>query len=156
MFSLLMLILTFILFFTIFVSPLFYAVILLLVRGYVIFHLTVSSIMPGLISLLILLVYYRAIIILICYVCSISPNVSYEKVSTLSSTRVFIFCLVIRSAVSIAIPTQFSTSFSNLQLVSFFYSYLGSSMLLFICGIMLLVLFFCSLYTHVSSPFRSV
>lgn len=140
-------------------SPLFYMVILLIVSLLLVYTLVVYSALSGLLGLLILLVYYGAILILISYVCSVSPNVNYDLFGFYSPVFWFRFALsVVPIATLFFWPSDFSFALSCpsvASLVSYFYSYLGAPSLIFICVVILIVLLFCSFYTYLSSPFRS-
>lgn len=150
-----MFILRVILFLIVLASPLFYSLILLFIRLFIISAATLYSVIPRLLGLLILLVYYGAIIILISYVCSVSPNLNYDFYRLSDPLFLAILTIACGSLISLFVPISV-ISFSPLILTSFFYSYAGSYCFVLVCIFMLVVLFFCSIYTQVSSPFRSV
>jgi hypothetical protein len=151
-----MFLLSFIFLFLVLTTPLFYALILLAVSLLVVCISVLGSSISSLLGLLILLVYYGAIIILISYVCSVSPNLNYDLLSVNNPVFISTLFLVGRSFLGVFLPGLSLSAPSSPLMVSFFYSLMGSFRFLLVCILIIIVLFFCSTYTQVSSPFRSV
>lgn len=150
MFSLL-LVLTITLF--VFKNSLYFTIILLTISVLTLSSLVINTLLNTLTAFMLVIVYVGAIIVLIGYICAISPNLVLEP--DYSITYLFVFLLFTFTILdSFSTPT-FNTS--TFTLVDFFYSYQGLFVfisLVFMLFITLLIV--TSQYSVPQGPFRSL
>lgn len=108
----------------------------------------------GLLLFAILLVYIGAMMIIIGYVCAVSPNPFYGP--SLSPLLSIILSFLVRSTAYFSFdyfnPITISTPFSS---VSYLYGFMGLSVFFTLVFYIFIVLYSASSFTQVNSPFRS-
>lgn len=137
----------------IFKNSLFYTMALLLISVSVLSYLVLFCYISTLTSLMLIIVYLGAMMILIGYICSISPNLNLEPNFTVLPFALFRCVLYILFDVFDSV----SVDSSNLNLVDYFYSIQG----LVIITTLVLILFITLLivtsqYLVPRGPFRSI
>ena len=140
--------------FFLFVYPnsIFYTVVLLFLSSVVLFNLVSLSVLSVLLTLLMIIVYAGAIMILIGYVCAVCPNLRFNPSIRYSLYSFFLPLLTLAVALRVSIP-----SFSSIpSLFPFFYSSFGG-VLFSVIVLMLFVtlLIVTSQYLAPKGPFRS-
>lgn len=136
----------------VFANTLYYTISLLLIAVVVLFWLTSFGFLSSLTIVIICIVYLGAIIILIGYVCAVSPNiklVSYHSFFTY-------FLLISLPVQSLVSSTTFSFTGLKFSIVEYFYC--SSGMLSFFTLIFMLfitLLIVTSQYVTPRGPFRS-
>ena len=153
-----MLVTSFVLIFLLFIFPnsLFYSLSLILFSSFVLIYLVTNSFLSLLVLFMFLIVYLGAIIILIGYICAISPNL------TLKSSWAFRFSgssLLFFSLFGILYPLIPSPSYSaSVDILSrFFYSSFGIFILIFlILCLFLTLLIVTSQFLSPKGPFRAI
>lgn len=139
------------------VSPLHFSILLISFSSLVVYHLVSFSHIPALIGLLILLVYLGAIIILLAYVCAVTPNLYFGSSVSITKFVLFLLSSLLFLCVNFCFFSSFSSSFSmSFSLPSFFYSCYGALSFFFVIIMMLVVMFVVSTSSQVRSPIRSV
>jgi hypothetical protein len=150
MFSLL-LVLTITLF--VFKNSLYFTIMLLTISVLTLSSLVINTLLNTLTAFMLVIVYVGAIIVLIGYICAISPNLVLEPDYSITYLFVSLF-FTFTILDSFSTPT-FNTS--TFTLVDFFYSYQGLFVfisLVFILFITLLIV--TSQYSVPQGPFRSL
>lgn len=135
----------------VFSNSLYYSIVLLFIIVYLLFFLVVNSLISTLTIIMFTVVYIGAIMILIGYVCAISPNIL-----TSPSYRYLYFLLLL--PVSFISPDFSSYGFfsRNNFLVDFFYRSYGAMLFFLIVFMLFLILLLVtSQYVAPSGPFRS-
>lgn len=137
----------------IFKNSLYFTIALLAISFIVLIYLALYTYLTFLTVFILIIVYVGAMIVLIGYICAVSPNLMLEpNYGTLYYSIVLLLAYTLFD--------QFNTSFFNsttVSLVDFFYSYQG----LFLFSFLVLILFVTLLivtcqYTVPNGPFRSV
>lgn len=138
---------------TLFPSTLVYTLCLVL---YVVFSasfLVTYDLVPGLIALLVTLVYVGAIIVIISYICAVSPNIKYYRtiLHNLSLLLFLVYSLValLGSIVLYTMPLDVSLTPSVL------FSDIGVIGLCLVCLFIVLVLMFATYVNPTAASFRS-
>lgn len=113
-----------------------------------------SSLLPSLSLFLIFLIYIGAIIVLIAYVCAITPNLLLSPFLNISFTSVvFPFILFFMLTPKL----QIFTSPLQLPLTDFFYRPFGASLLIVILLLLFVVLLIVTTqHSNPKGPFRSI
>lgn len=140
------------LFMLIFPSTLVYRLSLVCYVSFFCRILVFSSSLAGLLGLLILLVYVGAIIVIIRYICAVSPNIKYYF-----SIRLFVACflvfLVLLGAILLPYVTMpFSTSLLS---PSFIFRDVGVTVLIILSLFIILILIYSTYMSPVASSLRS-
>ena len=116
--------------------------------------LTANLILAPITSLILVIVYVGAIMILIGYICAVTPNPSLEP----SYTYVLPLLAILLSSLFLfpSSPLPYNVSSSPISLDSFFYSSYGLHLLaLIILMLLLILLISTSQHTVTKGPFRS-
>lgn len=137
----------------IFKNPLYYTMSLLIVSLLVLSYLALHTYLTFLTAFILVIVYVGAIMILIGYICAISPNLSVEP--DYSVVYYFLISLPLFFLFNYLDFSYFSTT--TFTIVDYFYSYQG----VFIFFILIIILFVTLLivttqYSVPKGPFRSV
>lgn len=107
------------------------------------------SLVSGLLGLLILLVYVGAIMVIVSYICAVSPNIKYSRSLSVGVICSFVCCLTL---LSLTLPSVTCPQPSPERLSpSFLFSDMGVWFVLVLCLFMLIVL----IYSTYTSPLRS-
>lgn len=134
-------------------NTMYFTLSLLVVTCFTVFVLTVNSLVQPLTGIMLLLVYLGAIIILIGYICAVSPNFITVKVTDFR-LKTFFFTILFLSFVC---PSYFILESSRVgSPISFFLNSFGVSSF-FLIAIMLFItlLIVTSQYLSPKGPFRS-
>ena len=147
--------LTFLVF--LFSSPLLYSLFLALFALIVVFHSVMNYSIIRLLGAVLLLVYLGSIIILIAYVCAVVPNLRYPSFTGGLWQRGFIILTAVLFSVGFNFigffPPEFI--FPSIRLPTFLYRVFGLLFFGIITLLILVVIYCCSLFTLIGSPFRS-
>lgn len=135
-------------------STLVYSLSLVLFVVVVLFYLVYSNLLAGLMALLLLLVYVGAMIIIIGYICAVSPNIKYEYTFT-SFLVLGLICLCFIGVVFFGLTYTY-TLVEDLLSPSFILTDLGILDLALLGLSMALVLMFATYSSSLNSSFRSV
>lgn len=137
----------------IFKNSLYFTIILLLISISTLCSLVVLTYMSTLTAFILVIVYVGAIIVLIGYICAISPNILLEPdYSNISIILILVFSFSLLG--SFDYPHFNSTRFT---LADFFYSYQGFFLFLTLVTILFLTLLIVtSQYSIPRGPFRSL
>lgn len=137
----------------IFKNSLYFTIILLVISISTLCSLVVLTYMSTLTAFMLVIVYVGAIIVLIGYICAISPNILLEPdYSNISIILILVFSFSLLS--SFDYPHFNSTSFT---LADFFYSYQGFFLFLTLVTMLFLTLLIVtSQYSIPRGPFRSL
>lgn len=139
----------------IFLTPLTISLLLVFSSLFLAFVVGLNFLSRGLLLFAILLVYIGAMIIIIGYVCAVSPNPFYGP--SLSPLLSVIFSTLLRLTIYFSFdyfhPITSSTPFSS---VSYLYGFIGLSVFFTLLFYIFIVLYSASSFTQVNSPFRSI
>lgn len=138
----------------VYVNTLYYSLILLLIVLSSIYFLVRNHIMHPLTILMLSIVYIGAIIILIGYICAISPNLILSPLS-LGITFYILFFIIINTTLSYSHSLVLDQHF--IPMTNYFYSSVGTpvfGLLVFILFMTLLIV--TSQYITPKGPFRAV
>lgn len=138
-----------------FQNPLFYSLSLVFLSSFAVFHLVFNSVIPASIGFILLLVYLGAILILFSYVCAVVPNLSYGSLSLSLRVVLVIVSFIIIFLLNFSL-FYFTSTIHSFNLVSYFYRTFGILSFLTTIIFILIILYSCSVFTQVSSPFRSI
>lgn len=137
----------------IFKNSLYFTMMLLAISIITLCSLVLNTSLASLTAFMLVIVYVGAMIVLIGYICAISPNLVLEPDYSL----VYVFILLFSSFFiidSFSTPSLNSTTFT---LVDFFYSYQGLFVFLSLVSILFLTLLIVtSQYSVPQGPFRSL
>ena len=137
----------------IFKNSLFYTIALLIITFLVLSYLALNRYLTFLSAFILIIVYVGAIIVLIGYICAISPNLVLEP----SYNNIFILSLILFFIIIFDSITFSTFSLTTSTIVDYFYSYQG----IYIFFVLVLILFITLLivtsqYSVPRGPFRSV
>lgn len=137
----------------IFPRTLVYSLSLVSFVSFLVVYTVYNSCIAGLLGLLIILVYVGAIIIMIRYICAVSPNIKYtlsfiHYISLLLFFFTFFICCLV--------PRVYLTSASSSFLTpSFFFTDVGLAILSILCLFIILLLIISTYIRPVASSLRS-
>lgn len=133
-------------------NTIYFTLSLLVVTCYVVFRLVSYSIIQSLTGVILLLVYLGAIMILIGYICAVSPNFITVKFAAPS------LVLLLVSSFGVLLPIPFSFEYSRVTSpLSFFFRRFGVHSFTVIAVILFITLLIVtSQYFSPKGPFRSV
>ena len=123
--------------------------------GYVSFLVTcivINSSIGGLIGLLVLLVYVGAIMIIISYICAVSPNIKY---CTSIGVMVLLFFIFVALLLSSVLPAPSSTPCVDTLTPSFLFTDLGLPVVIVLCLSIVLILIYSTYTSPIASSLRS-
>jgi uncharacterized membrane-anchored protein len=109
-------------FILIFPSTLVYRLALVIYVSFLVIYIVINSCVSGLLGLLILLVYVGAMMIMIRYICAVSPNMKY---SYSLGVRVVAFVTGVLITISLLLPGFSSTPSPDSLTPSFLFTDLG-------------------------------
>lgn len=137
----------------IFKNSLYYTISLLLISFIVLRSLALNTHLRFLTSFILIIVYCGAIIILIGYICAITPNLNLEP----DYTNIYYFILVLLSFFIFNNISFIRFNISEGSIVDYFYSYEGCFIFIILVSILFITLLIVtSQYTVPYGPFRSV
>jgi len=135
----------------VFVNSLYYSIVLLISIIRILFFLVSNSFINTLTIIIFLIIYIGAIIVLIGYVCAVSPNIITSPSFSYLSILLLLPLLVTSPSFS-----YFSLNLSNYSIVDYFYRSYGFSLFFLVIFILFLILILVtSQYVIPSGPFRS-
>ena len=138
----------------IYVNTLFYTIALLAVVVLLLYSLVANSIIHTLTMLMLLIVYVGAMIILIGYICAISPNL---MVNTTFSQSLYLFGFIPLMSLFFDSKRWLVTFSSGDYIRNYFYSSFGLISFLFVVFILFVTLLMVtSQYLAPKGPFRSI
>ena len=149
-----MLVFSFILFLVfsmlIFPSTIYYVLMLLSLRLFLLYSLASNYFISVLVFTMIIVVYVGAIIILVGYICAIRPNVYF-------SSRISTYLFLVPLFFPFLFPSTRSDSSLLVSLSSYFYTSHGRFIFLFlVLSLFITLLIVTSYYISSKGPFRSV
>ena len=134
-------------------NSLFFTMGLLLISILTLCYLTLRGYISSLTALIIVIVYVGAIIILVGYICAVSPNLYLEP--DYSFLYSFLLLRVFAGLTSSILNFNFSDS--TINLVDYFYSSYGLLMFLFLIFMLFICLLIVTSHDHSPrGPFRSI
>jgi len=134
-------------------NPLFYISALLITSIISFIYLVLNSFVSTLTGLILVIIYVGAIIILIGYICAVSPNLILKR--NYSYLYLWVFLLILYFITSTLTSSNFITS--TLTLTDYFYSLNGLISFLIITLILFITLLIVtSQFTSPKGPFRSI
>jgi hypothetical protein len=118
----------------IFKNSLYFTIALLIISIFTLAFLVLNTYLTALTGFMLVIVYVGAIIVLIGYICAVSPNLILEP------NYSFLFLIILLVSITLFISPIVNCRFNNtaLTLVDFFYSFQG----LFIFFTLIFILFF--------------
>lgn len=138
---------------TLFPSTLVYTACLVLYVVLLVTFLVAYNLVPGLIALLVTLVYVGAMIVIIRYICAVSPNIKYYQ-SIMHSIALIAYSLVCLITLVGSVTTS-SVAVEGSLTPSVFFSDIGVTFLGLICLFIVLVLMYSTYINPVASSFRA-
>jgi hypothetical protein len=140
------------LFMLLFPSTLVYSLVLVLYVSFLVVYMVINSSVSGLLGLLILLVYVGAMIIIIRYICAVSPNMKYSySVSVILVT----FITVLLIFLSLLLPRLGSTPNPDFLTPSFLFTDLGLWLVSILCLFIVIILMYSTYTSPIVSSLRS-
>jgi hypothetical protein len=137
----------------VFKNSLYFTIILLVISVLTLSSLVLNTYLSTLTAFMLVIVYVGAIIVLIGYICAISPNLVLEPDFRLTSPFILVFSLFLFFD-GFKVPTF---NLSTFTLVDFFYSYQGLFVFLSLVFMLFLTLLIVtSQYSVPQGPFRSL
>ncbi len=136
-----------------FPRTLVYSLCLVLYVSLLVVSIVFQSFVRGLLGLLLLMVYVGAMIVIISYICAVSPNIKYTH-SLLSSLGSLVFAL--SAFLSLFLSTYHPRKVFSFTSPSFMFTDTGMWFLLVVALFIVLVLMFSTYISPVASSLRSV
>ena len=136
----------------VFPSTIVYSLRLVLYVTYLVVYIVRYSFVRGLLGLLILLVYVGAIIVIIRYICAVSPNIKYTYSLSVVALAAFMLCL---SSVSFTLSSVTLPPPSETLSPSFLFTDFGIWLVAILCLFILIVLMYSTYTSPLSSSLRS-
>lgn len=137
----------------IFKNSLYYTISLLVISFIVLSSLALNTYLSFLTSFILIIVYCGAIMILIGYICAITPNLNLEP----NYSNLYYFVLIVLFFFVFNRINFVSFSISTGSIVDYFYSYQGCFIFVILVSILFITLLIVtSQYTVPYGPFRSV
>jgi hypothetical protein len=136
----------------VFPSTIVYSLSLVIYVTFLVVYIVTYSFVSGLLGLLILLVYVGAIMVIIRYICAVSPNIKYTyslRVVALGSFMLFLRLLVFTLPPLSPLPQPETLS------PSFLFTDLGIWFAIILCLFILIVLMYSTYTSPLSSSLRS-
>jgi len=134
----------------VFSSTIYYVLMLLTISLFLLYSLASNNFLSVLVFTIIIVVYVGAMIILVGYICAISPNVYF-------SSGLSMYLLPVPLLISFFVPSIRLESSFLVSLSSYFYTSYGMHLFLFlILSLFVTLLIVTSYYISSKGPFRSV
>ncbi len=141
-------------FMSFFPRTLVYSLSLIAYVSFIVLWSVICGLLEGLLRLLVVLVYVGAIIIIICYICAVSPNIKYE-VSFIGFLS-FLFCCLLFFYSILSPSYEFHLTTNNAPTPSFFFTDVGLWILMLLCVFIVLLLILSTYISPISSSLRSI